>query len=329
MMKAAYLCTAPEQIARVYAEKQHAALEKQVDLLSGVFTSIRDERLKDVECVFSTWGMPVCTAEEIRAYTPNLKAVFYAAGSVQAFAQPFLDCGVKVYSAWQANAVPVVEFAHAQIMLALKGYFQTRLAMAQSRSAGAAVFSHFPGVFDVKVGLLGCGAIGSRLAERLRTADAEVLVFDPFLSDERAQALNVRKAELDEIFAVCDVVSNHLANLPATVGIIRRSHLLSMKPYSTFINTGRGPQLDEKDLYDMLTLDPTRFALIDVMTDEQHSDTNPLNALPNCWITPHIAGSSGLEVRRMAEYMLDAHHLFASGLPCSYEVTPSMLATMA
>ena len=45
---------------------------------------------------------------------------------------------------------------------------------------------------------------------------------------------------------------NHLANLPATVGIIRREHLLSMKSYSTFINTGRGPQLDEKDLLDML-----------------------------------------------------------------------------
>ncbi|MBR6767193.1 MAG: hydroxyacid dehydrogenase [Clostridia bacterium] len=328
-MKAAYLCANPGAISYVYAGKQHGMVEERVDLLPGVFTSIKDERLKDVEAVFSTWGMPVCTEEEIRRYLPKLRYVFYAAGTVQAFARPFLKCGVRVFSAWQANAVPVVEFAHAQIMLALKGYFQTRQAMKHGRSEGRNVFGNYPGVFDVKVGLLGCGAIGSRVAEKLKDSDAEVLVFDPFLSDERAAALNVRKTDLDEIFAECDVVSNHLANLPETVGIIRREHLLSMKPYSTFINTGRGPQLDEKDLYDMLTSDKTRFALLDVMTDEENSDSNPLNGLDNCWITPHIAGSSGNEVRRMAEYMIEAYEKAQAGEACSYEVTERMLETMA
>lgn len=328
-MKAAYLCTNPGAISYVYGEKQHEMVEMRVELLPGIFTSVHDERLKDVEAVFSTWGMPVCTEEEIREYMPKLRYVFYAAGTVQNFARPFLNCGIRVFSAWQANAVPVVEFAHAQIMLALKGYFQTRQAMKHGRHEGRSVFENYPGVFDVKVGLLGCGAIGSRVAEKLKVSDVEVLVFDPFLSDERANALNVRKTDLDEIFAECDVVSNHLANLPETVGIIRREHLMSMKPYSTFINTGRGPQLDEKDLYDMLTADKTRFALLDVMTDEENSDTKPLNSLDNCWITPHIAGSSGYEVRRMAEYMIEAWEKVTTGQACSYEVTEKMLETMA
>jgi len=328
-MKVAYLCTNPDAIRNVYAPKQHALLESRVELLPGVFTSVRDERLRDVEAVFSTWGMPVCSEDEIREYLPELKYVFYAAGTVQAFARPFLNCGVKVFSAWQANAVPVVEYAHAQIMLALKGYFLTRATMKRGRGAGRETFGHYPGAFDVKVGLLGCGAIGSRVAEKLKDADVEVLVFDPYLSEARARSLNVKKTGLDEIFAECDVVSNHLANLPATVGIIRREHLMSMKPYSTFINTGRGPQLDEKDLYDMLVADPTRFALLDVMTDEGNSDTNPLNSLENCWITPHIAGSSGNEVRRMAEYMIEAWEKAMAGEACSYEVTVEMLETMA
>lgn len=74
--------------------------------------------------LFSTWGMPALGKEQIRAYFPSLKAVFYAAGSVQGFAREYLEAGVQVFSAWAANAVPVAEFTVAQILLAGKGYFQ-------------------------------------------------------------------------------------------------------------------------------------------------------------------------------------------------------------
>ena len=328
-MKAALIGRNSATFDRVYAEKQRCALTERVELLPGVFSDVHDPALQEVEALFSTWGMPSIPEEDIRACLPKLKYLFYAAGSVQGFARAFLNSGVRVFSAWQANAVPVAQYTFAQIVLALKGFFPSQTAIRRSRAESLEIFSHYPGVFDVKVGLLGCGAIGSLVAEMLKQLDVEVLAFDPFLSDERAQALGVRKTDMDEVFAQCDVVSNHLANLPATVGIIRREHLLSMKPYSTFINTGRGPQLHEDDLYDMLTLDPTRMALLDVMTDEQHSDTNRLTLLPNCLITPHIAGSSGLEVRRMADYMIEAFDLATAGKPCSYEVFARMLDTMA
>jgi len=328
-MKAAFVGREPEVFDRVYGEKQRAELNRRVELLPGVYTDIRSDDLRDVEAVFSTWGMPSCAEDEIRRYLPKLKYLFYAAGTVQSFARPFLNCGVRVFSAWQANAVPVVQYTFAQIVLALKGYFAVQPQTRTSRAAAKERFAHYPGVFDVKVGLLGCGAIGSRLAEMLKQLDVEVLVFDPFLSDERAAELHVRKTGLEEVFAECDVVSNHLANLPATVGMIKREHLLSMKPYSTFINTGRGPQLVEADLYDMLVQDETRCALIDVMTDEEHSDENPLNRLPNCLITPHIAGSSGNEVRRMADYMIETLDKVLCGEVSGYEVTLKMLDTMA
>ena len=329
MMKAAFMGSSTANLDRVYAPKQREALMERMEMLPGYFSDIHDPALRDVECLFSTWGMLQASEEEIRACMPKLKYLFYAAGTVQAFARPFLNCGVRVFSAWQANAVPVAEYTIAQIVLALKGYFPSQAAIRKSRQAAREVFAHYPGCFDVKVGLLGCGAIGSMVAERLKAFDVEVLVFDPFLSDERAEQLHVRKTDLAEVFSVCDVVSNHLANLPATVGIIKREHLLSTKPYSTFINTGRGPQLEEKDLYDMLTMDSTRWALLDVLTNEQHSDENPLNTLPNCLLTPHIAGSSGMEVRRMAEYMIEAFDLVTAQKPCSYEVFPKMLDTMA
>ena len=82
----------------------------------------------DVTELFSTWGMPVFSEEEIRRCFPRLECVFYAAGSVQSFARPFLNCGVKVISAWAANAIPVAEFTVAEIILANKGFYrQSRL----------------------------------------------------------------------------------------------------------------------------------------------------------------------------------------------------------
>ena len=328
-MKAALLGGSDVILHRVYSEKNFAALEALFEGEIPVCTDPHDERLKDAEILFSTWGMPEYTEAEIAEYLPRAKALFYGAGSVQKFARPFLNRGVRLFSAWRANGLAVAQYTYAQILLALKGYFPVQRRMSESRAAAAELGRNYPGAYDVKVGLLGCGAIGSLVAEQLKQADAEVLVFDPFLPDARAGALHVRKTTMEEIFESCDVVSNHLANLPATVGIIRRAHLLSMKPYSTFINTGRGAQLDEKDLYDMLTRDETRTALLDVLTDERHTDENPLAKLTNCFITPHIAGALGLEVRRMGRYMIDAFEQYRDGQPTDCEVSLKMLETMA
>lgn len=328
-MIAAFFGREPHQFARVYGDRQRSALTERLQLLPGVFADVHDEALRDVEVLFSTWGMPSCTEADIRAHFPRLKYLFYAAGSVQTFARPFLQNGVRVFSAWQANAEPVAQYTFAQMILALKGYFAVQPKTRISRSEAVACFEKYPGAYDARVGLLGCGAIGSRLARMLRMLDVEVWVYDPFLPEQRAAELGVRLTGLDEIFAECDVVSNHLANLPETVGIIQRKHLMSMRPYSTFINTGRGPQLSEVDLYDMLAADPTKTALIDVLTDDSGSDSNPLNTLPNCLITPHIAGSSGNEVRRMADYMIEALDCVLAGEKCRHEVTLDMLATMA
>lgn len=332
-MKAIFIDSNPATIHRVYAEKQMAALREIVELDEKVYTSadeLRAADLSDVEVLLSTWGMLPLTEAEIKETLPAAKVLFYAAGSVQGFARPFLNSGVRVFSAWQANGVSVAQYTYAQILLSAKGFFRVEQAMRQTgRQSGYEVAGHYIGAYDLKVGLLGCGAIGTQVAEMLKNTDCEVWAFDPFLSEERARELGVKLTDMDDIFANCDIVSNHLANLPATVGIIKRRHLMSMRPYATFINTGRGPQLDEQDLYDALTTDPTRTALLDVMTDEQKSDSKPLAKLGNCFITPHIAGTSGHEVRRMADYMIDCLKVYQTGEQPKYEVSMKMLETMA
>ncbi len=122
-----------------------------------------------VEYIFSTWGMPVLSCGDIEKYLPKLKAVFYAAGSVQHFARPFLGRGVRVFSAWASNAVPVAEFTAAQIILANKGYFQLLNRYREDGYAVSQEFAeHFPGNYDAYIGLLGAGMIGRHVISLLR-----------------------------------------------------------------------------------------------------------------------------------------------------------------
>lgn len=330
-MKSIFFNERPAKFASVWGGGLDAKASALYGAPARVFTreDLGGEDFSGVEYIFSTWGMPVLTEEEIAAYFPALRAVFYAAGTVQAFARPFLARGVRVFSAWRANALPVIEYSVSQILLANKGFFALSRRTQADRKAARKLFAAYPGNFGAKVGILGDGAIGSGVIAELLRHRLEILVFSITMSAERSAGLGVRLASLEEIFAECDVISNHLANNAQTVGMLNRALLSSMKPYATFINTGRGAQVDEDALCDKLEADPTVTAVLDVTFPEPPEAGSRLLTLPNVILTPHIAGSSGDEVRRMAEYMLEEAALFEAGKPTRYEVTPAMLDTMA
>ena len=118
-MKAALFGGSDVMLHRVYSEKNFAALEALFEGEIPVCTDSHDGRLKDAEILFSTWGMPEYTEAEITEYLPRAKALFYGAGSVQKFARPFLNRGVRLFSAWRANGLAVAQYTYAQILLAL------------------------------------------------------------------------------------------------------------------------------------------------------------------------------------------------------------------
>lgn len=287
------------------------------------------EFLSDAEVVFSTWGMPALSEEEIKKYLPNLKCVFYAAGSVQYFARPFLNSGVRVFSAFAANAVPVVEYTVSQILLASKGFYQGAKRYRLCLPSSFAHTQHCKGNFGIKVGLIGLGVIGSGVAEKLKGYDVEVLAYDPFCSEEKAGSLGVTLTDLETIFRECLVISNHLANKKELKNIFTSKHFRLMQKYSTFINTGRGDQVDEFALAKNLIMHPSITAVADVLKNERVPFTSPLFWCPNAILTPHIAGSMGNETHRMAYYMIDELESYISGKDAKYEITKEMLETMA
>ncbi len=322
------------RLPTVYSEEVISALEREAGLAGREILSKADVlagRAADADFIFSTWGMPQFSAAEIRDCLPKAKAVFYAAGSVQGFAREFLECGVQVFSAWAANGVPVVEYAVSQIVLANKGFFQACALIHDPASYRAAHrhFETFPGNYGCSVGLIGAGMIGKMVIERLKAYRLPVKVFDPFYPDEAARAAGVEKCSLEEIFETCQTISNHLANNEQTRGMLNYALFSRMKPNATFLNTGRGAQVVEEDLVRALREEPGRTAVLDVTFPEPPEAGHPFYEMPNIFLTPHIAGSSGDETHRMAEYMLDEFRLFVAGKPTRYGVTLAMLATMA
>lgn len=335
-MRSIFLCDNRANVDRVFATDVRKRLERLVGLEKDVVYSTADltaapDKFGDVEIIFSTWGMPTLDEEVIAKIFPSLRAIFYAAGTVQAFARPFLAQGIKIFSAWAANAYPVAEYTTSQILLANKGFFTSSATLSTSGDYRSAqeIKSHYRGNYGADVGIIGAGMIGSLVVTMLREHNLNAKVFDPFLPDDRARDMGVTKCSLDELFSTCNVVSNHLANNEQTKGMLCYKHFSSMLPYATFINTGRGAQVVEDDLVRALAERPDLTALLDVTYPEPPRRDHPFFELKNCFLTPHIAGSIGDEVHRMAVYMADECQKLISGNSTKYEVTEKMLATMA
>lgn len=331
-MKIALFGSNHAQFAKVYNKELLGKMSEKYELSERISKKNLNENrdfLAECEIGFATWGMPKFTKEEIAEYMPKMKAIFYSAGTVQYFARPFLESGIKIFSAYAANAVPVTEYVFAQITLAAKGFFQASKFYRLNPIYALSHAGKATGIYNCRVGLVGLGAIGQVVAEKLKALDVEVYACDPFVSKEKADALNVRLVDMETLFSECDIISNHLANKKELENVFNYKLFKRMKKHSVFINTGRGAQVSEYGLALSLLLHPSRTFVADVLKNEVFPYINPLFWCPNAIITPHIAGSMGNETQRMAEYMLDELERFISGEQTKYEITIEMLERMA
>jgi len=317
---AAILCQNGDFIRDVYGKERLAQIAELVDLRPGIF---KEEDLgkvdfSEVEILFSSWSFPALSEAQWAEYFPRLKAVFYAAGATDTFARPLFARNVRVVSAWRANSIPVAEFTVAQIILGLKNYFQ----LARTGHSRENFRSRYRGcgAFGATVTLLGStGAIATRVAKMLESYSLKVIGIPSPVAE--------RTITFEEAFKVSQVVSNHLPNRDDNVGCITGAMLASMPYGGVFINTGRGRQVNEPEMIEVLKQRPDLTALLDVQFPEPPVEGSPLYTLPNVFLTPHIAGSLGDELHRMADYMIDELKHYLKGEALQYEVCESMLLT--
>jgi D-3-phosphoglycerate dehydrogenase / 2-oxoglutarate reductase len=141
------------------------------------------------------------------------------------------------------------------------------------------------------LGVIGCGNIGSIVADRALGMKMKVIAYDPFLSDERALDLGVEKVELEELLRQADFITLHTPLTNKTRNIINADSLKLTKKSVRLINCARGGLVDEAALYEALSSGRIAGAALDVFVTEPATES-PLFALPNVVCTPHLGAST-------------------------------------
>ncbi|HUZ74289.1 MAG TPA: phosphoglycerate dehydrogenase [Stellaceae bacterium] len=197
--------------------------------------------------------------------------------------------GIVVMNTPFGNSITTAEHAIA-MMFALARQIP---AADRSTQAGKWEKSRFMGVelFGKTLGVIGCGNVGSVVADRALGLKMKVVAYDPFLSAERALALGVEKAELDELFARADFITLHTPLTDATRNIIDTRALAKMKPGVRIINCARGGLVVEADLKAALDNGHVAGAALDVFPVEPAKE-NILFGRDDVIATPHLGAST-------------------------------------
>jgi phosphoglycerate dehydrogenase-like enzyme len=332
--KGIFVCN-PDSYEAVYAPPEREQICAMVEIVSPAHRTADEVRadpqvLRDVELIFASWGSPNFDAQLLAA-APNLKMVFYAAGSVKnVVSEAFWQRGLRITSAYGANAIPVAEYALAMTLLSLKNAFFYSSESRRQHRAVRKPARPITGVYGATIGLISLGQVARKFIELLRPFNLHLIAQDPFVKPEQARQLGVeRMCSMEEIFEQSDVVSLHAPWLKETEGMIRGEHVARMKQRATFLNTARGALVREDELIDVLRRRPDLTAILDVTYPEPPVDGSPLFELPNVIYTPHIAGSSGGERRRLAAYMIEELKRYLAGEPLVWEIDPEKLNRLA
>lgn len=160
-------------------------------------------------------------------------------------------------------------------------------------------------------GILGLGRIGRSLSVRVKALGMKVIAHEVYPNETFVRQQEIELVPLDELLARSDYLSLHCPASAETCGIINRETLAKMKPGSTLINTARGRLVVEADLYEALTSGHLRCACLDVFEQEPPRADNPLFALSNVVLAPHLGGMDKLSLENMgiesAENIVNLH----------------------
>nr|WP_312018737.1 hydroxyacid dehydrogenase [Streptomyces sp. I05A-00742] len=284
--------------------------------------------LADAHVLVTGWGTSLVLDGPTLADAPRLRALVHAGGSVKHVITPAVwQRGLTVSSAAAANAGPVAEFTFAQITLALK---RALGATAGYRAGHWPTFREREGADGRTVGVLGASRIGRRVVSRLRASDASyrVLVHDPYLPAAEAARMGVELVDIHTLCTTSSVLTLHAPELPETRHLLNAERLALLPDGGVVINTARGSLIDTDALVRECAsgrLD----AFLDVTDPEPLPVGHPLFSLPNVFLTPHIAGSQGSEVRRLGVFAVDEVGRLARGEPLVGAVRQEELAHMA
>ena len=217
---------------KVFAEKYYERLRKYGEVAVYDKKDFSDmdyviDFAKDSTVIVTSWDSPVIGGR-ILDVCPNLKAVLHAAGSVKpVISDELIKKGVRITGSAAAIGEGVAETALAlAITGSKKVYWLSRDTAEGKWGENHASVVDF---YDIKVGIVSAGFVGRHMIKLLHNFHVEILVYDPFLSEEQINELGAKKCELNELLSECDVISVHAPSIPETDNMFNKDNLKLIK----------------------------------------------------------------------------------------------------
>ena len=299
---------------KINAEDRDLDEEEAADFLVGM------------DGVMATWtgrGVRMQLSPAVVEKVPSLKIWSHAAGTVKTkICEEAYEKGIVVTSAAPAIADDVAEYTMAFITIGLRRVIQRSRQMAANEKPEKSVVKT---LYRRTVGVISASHVGQRVMKLLQPYRVRLLLYDPFVSEEQAKEFGAELLDLETMARECDVVTCHAPRLDATHHMWNRTHFKLMKDDTVFVNTSRGPNIDQAALIEELQKGRL-FALLDVTDPEPAEPDSPLRTLPNVVLTPHIAGPQTYRVGGMAAEEL---RRYFAGEGQIHQVTHDMLETIA
>ncbi len=231
------------------------------------------------------------------------------------------DAGIPVCYIPDYCVEEVAEQAIALIFACGRRIVTGRRVLEESSKNGIWDFKETIPVFRMagqKLGILGCGRIGSRVYQKLKSFGFEFLICDPYLSEERKRELGIETVDKETLFRESDFITIHTPLNAQTRHIVNRETLALMKPTAYLVNTARGGMVDSEALAEALEKGAIAGAGIDVYETEPPSPDDALFRRPNATLAPHLAWyseDSGWKIRELIVLEIDR---FLAGQPPRY-----------
>jgi len=270
-----------------------------------------------------SWSTPGPTPDLLER-CPDLKLWVHAAGSVRHFVSNVPEeRDLVIASCAPAIAGCVAEMAVGEIIVGLKRLLENAAANRRGRAQRS---ESSRTVFSSTVGVVGASQVGRRVIELLKPFGCPILLYDPFVSQDEADAIGVELTrDLRHLCARSHAVTLHTPLLDSTRGMIGEAELKAMRDDAVLVNTARGRCIDEAALVEELRKGRL-LAFLDVTSPEPAADDSPLRSLPNVVLTAHIAGGRDPAIGRQA---VDDVAAFLSGGTPAMVVTKDMLDRVA
>ncbi|MDG0988849.1 MAG: phosphoglycerate dehydrogenase [Yoonia sp.] len=259
--------------------------------------------------------------EKIIAAATNLKVIGRAGiGTDNIDKDAASKAGIIVMNTPFGNMITTAEHAIAMMFAVAR---QIPEASA-STHAGKWEKSKFMGVelTGKTLGVIGAGNIGGIVCDRARALQMKVMAYDPYLGEEKAEKMGVKKVELDELLANADFITLHVPFTDQTANILSAENIAKLKKGVRIVNCARGGLVDEAALADALKSGHVAGAAFDVFAVEPATES-PLFNLPNVVVTPHLGAATteaqenvALQVaEQMSDYLLTGAVTNALNMP--------------